>query len=266
MSKQAIGVFDSGMGGLTVAKEIKRILPEENILYFGDTMHLPYGDKSKETIVGYSQKIADFLLRENCKSIVVACNTASSYAFSELKEQVPKGFHVFDVISPVAEKVAFELHQKIGVIGTKATVNSGIYKQKIWKLNRHLKVVEFATSLFVPIIEEGFTGTSISRDTIDAYLSNKKLQDIDSLILGCTHYPLLSNEIGKYFGGKVQIINSPLIVANAIKSALKANDLLNQSAEKPTYTFYVSDMTKSFQKQAQRFFGKEIGLTEKKLI
>ncbi|CAG0910411.1 unnamed protein product [Cyprideis torosa] len=206
MSEKAIGVFDSGMGGLTVAREVKRILPRENIIYFGDTMHVPYGDKSKETVVHYSTEITNFLLQENCKAI-----------------------------------------------------------RKIRRLNPHLEVMELATPLFVPIIEEGFVNTDISKAAIQTYLSHKKLQNIDSLILGCTHYPLLSQEISKHLSAGVKIINSPLIVANTIARQLKDRNIANLSEKDPSYVFYVSDLTRSFQKQAKRFFGKEISLMEKKL-
>ena len=150
-----IGIFDSGMGGLTVAREIKKALPNENIIYFGDTMHVPYGDKSKETVVEYSKNIVDFLLSKKCKAIVIACNTASANAFSELQQIMPKGIPLIDVISPVTDHVSFQLYQKIAVVATKATIASNVYKKKIKSNNKHLQVVEMATPLLVPIIEEG---------------------------------------------------------------------------------------------------------------
>src|SRR5690554_6663679 len=183
-----IGVFDSGVGALTIAKEIKRLLPNESIIYFGDTKHLPYGDKSKEAIIKFTTNITKFLIDLDCKAIVVACNTATSNAIKEIKETAGDTL-VIDVISPDAKKIAFELHQKIEVIATKATVKSQAYKISIRKLNRHIKVVELATPLLVPIIEEGFTNTLVSKYAIEEYISNKRLENIDAIILGCTHYP-----------------------------------------------------------------------------
>lgn len=261
--RRPIGIFDSGVGGLTVAKEIRNLLPNENLIYFGDSKHLPYGDKSRETIVEFSKSITQFLLNEDCKAIVVACNTASSNGLDEIKT-VAGDVPVIDVISPVAEKVAFELHQKIGVMATKATVNTGVYKKAIRKRNRHIKVVEMATPLLVPVIEEGLTNSEISRATIEHYLSYKKFQDIDSIILGCTHYPLIEPEVKNYFQGKVKVINSPFIVGHALKRALEKENLLAPE-QTPEYHFYVSDITPNFEKLAKRFFGRGIKLELKML-
>lgn len=258
-----IGVFDSGVGGLTVAKEIKRLLPNESIIYFGDTEHLPYGDKSKETITGYSVKITKFLVKSKCKAIVVACNTATSNSIDEIRKAAGK-IPVIDVISPVANKVAFELHQKIGLIATKATVNSHAYKKSIKKLNKHIKVVELATPLLVPIIEEGFRNTAVSKNAIETYLSYKKFDDIETIILGCTHYPLIEKEIDAAFKGKVKVVNSPLIVVNELIHRLEKDNLLSK-AEKPVYQFYLSDYTDNFISLAKSFFGKSIHLEQKKL-
>lgn len=255
-----IGVFDSGVGGLTIAKEIKRLLPNESIIYFGDTKHLPYGDKSKEAIIKFTTNITKFLIDLDCKAIVVACNTATSNAIKEIKETAGDTL-VIDVISPVAKKVAFELHQKIGVIATKATVKSQAYKKSIRKLNRHIKVVELATPLLVPIIEEGFTNTLVSKYAIEEYISNKRLENIDAIILGCTHYPIIQKEINQSFEGKVKVIDSPLIVVNELIHELEKNDLLAQN-KNPNYHFYLSDYTENFAKLAKQFFGKSIILEQ----
>ena len=262
--RRPVGVFDSGVGGLTVAKEIKNVLPNESIIYFGDSKHLPYGNKSPETIRQYSENITEFLIGQNCKAIVVACNTASSNALNEINKvaethKVP----VLDVITPVARKVAYGFHQKMGVIATKATVDSGIYKKNIRKFNKHIKVEELATPLLVPVIEEGFTNSEISRSVINNYMSSKKLEGIDSIILGCTHYPLIEKEIRDHFKGKVQVIDSPSAVAHALKDILTKNDMLSDTP--PEYHFYVSDITRNFQKLAKSFFGKEIKLELKAL-
>ena len=259
-----IGVFDSGVGGLNFAKEIKRLLPKESIIYFGDTKHLPYGEKSAEAIKRYSKEITEFLLSQNCKAILVACNTATANAIEEIKEVAGKDVLVVDVINPVAEKVAYELRTKIGVIATKATVNSCAYKKTIRKFNKHIKVVEVATPLLVPIIEEGFYNSNVSRAVLEIYLSNKKLEDIDSIILGCTHYPLIQKEIDQIFEGKVQVINSPLIVVNYLIYQLRQKHQLANN-ENPFYSFYLSDYTDNFHKISKRFFGNKVQLQEKDL-
>lgn len=258
--KQPIGIFDSGVGGLTVAKEIKRLLPDENLIYFGDTKHLPYGEKSREAIIGYATKITDFLIQKNCKAIVVACNSATANALKEVLELVNGRVPVIDVINPVAEKVAYEIHNNVGVIATKATVNSGLYKKSIRHHNRFIKVDELATPLLVPAIEEGFKNHPITHAIIYNYLSNKKLKNIETLILGCTHYPLLVDEIRQYYGNRVRVIDSPHIVSSQLKMVLDQHHLLNSENKKPTYEFYLSDLTKNFEKTSKKFFGKTIDL------
>ncbi|HFK5546587.1 TPA: glutamate racemase [Elizabethkingia anophelis] len=262
---QPIGVFDSGVGGLTVAKEIKRLLPNEDLIYFGDTKHLPYGEKSKEAIVEYSTKITNFLLEQNCKAIVIACNTATANALKEVLELVAGKVPVIDVINPVAEKVAYEIHTNVGVIATKATVNSGLYRKSIRKHNKFIKVDELATPLLVPAIEEGFKNHPITHAIIYNYLSNNKLKNIETLILGCTHYPLLIDEIKQYYGNRVRVIDSPNIVANQLKIILDKYHLLNEQSHTPSYYFYLSDITKNFEKISRKFFGNKISLELKVL-
>ncbi len=262
---QPIGIFDSGVGGLTVAREIKRLLPQENLIYFGDTKHLPYGEKSREAIIGYAVKITNFLLEKNCKAIVIACNSATANALKEVMESVGGRVPVVDVINPVAEKVAFEIHNNVGVIATKATVNSGLYKKTIHKHNKYIKVDELATPLLVPAIEEGFKNHPITHAMIYNYLSNNKLKNIETLILGCTHYPLLMDEIKQYYGNRVRVIDSPTIVANELKMILDRHQILNTDNPKPEYHFYLSDLTKNFEKISKKFFGKSINLELKSL-
>lgn len=259
-----IGIFDSGVGGLTVAREIKKWMPNESIIYYGDAKHLPYGNKSPEVIQQFSKNITQFLLEQDCKLIVVACNTASSNALEEIKElALSKGVQVVDVITPVAEKVGYGFHQKLGVIATKATVDSGVYKKRIRKFNRHIKVQELATPLLVPVIEEGLLNSEISKSVVTHYLSNRKLEGIDSIILGCTHYPLIEKEVYDFFEKKVQLINSPLVVAESVKNLLIKEDLTaNNSAE---YRFFVSDITRNFTTLAKKFFSRSIELELRKL-
>lgn len=263
IKNRPIGVFDSGVGGLTVAKEIKRLLPKENLIYFGDTKHLPYGEKSKEAIEEYTRAITRFLASQNCKAIVVACNSATSNAIDVIREEAGD-IPVIDVISPVAKKIAFELHQKIGVMATKATVHSHAYRDSIKKHNRHLKVVELATPLLVPIIEEGFTNTPVSKYAIESYLSHNKFKDIDAVILGCTHYPIIEKEIEAAFSGRVKVVNSPLIVVNDLISELEKIDALREE-DNPVYQFYLSDYTDNFVRFAKKIFGKSIHLEQKTL-
>ncbi|MDO4224667.1 MAG: glutamate racemase [Bergeyella zoohelcum] len=264
-STQPIGIFDSGVGGLTNAKEIKRLLPQENLIYFGDTKHLPYGEKSKEAIIGYSKKITQFLLDNHCKAIVIACNSATANALKEVVELVEDKIPVIDVINPVAEKVAYEIHTNVGVIATKATINTGLYRKSIRKYNKYIQVDELATPLLVPAIEEGFRNHPITNAIIYHYLSNKKLENIETLILGCTHYPILIDEIRQYYGNRVRVIDSPYIVANHLKMILQSHNLLNKDNSEPFYQFYVSDLTKNFEKISKKFFGNSIQLELKEL-
>ena len=259
-AQQPIGIFDSGVGGLTFAKEIKNLLPNENIIYFGDTKHLPYGEKSKEAIIEYSTKITKFLLENNCKAILIACNTATANALQDVLELVDGRVPVIDVINPVAEKIPSEPHTNVGVIATKATVNSGLYKKTIRKHNKSIKVSELATPLLVPAIEEGFKNHPITHAIIYNYLSNNKLRDIETLILGCTHYPLLIDEIKQYYGSRVRVIDSPNIVVNRLKDILEEKNLANKNNSNPKYHFYLSDLTKNFEKISKKFFGKSIDL------
>ena len=262
---QPIGIFDSGVGGLTIAKEIKRLLPHENLIYFGDTKHLPYGEKSREAIVGYATRITNFLLEKNCKAIVIACNSATANALKEVLDLVNNRVPVIDVINPVAEKVSYEIHNNVGVIATKATVNSGLYRKTIRKHNKFIKVDELATPLLVPAIEEGFKNHPVTHAIVYNYLSNKKLKNIETLILGCTHYPLLLNEIKQFYGNRVRVIDSPSIVANQVKVILEKHHLLHQENSNPTYQFYLSDITRNFEKISRKFFGNAIDLELKVL-
>ncbi|MFV0531133.1 MAG: glutamate racemase [Flavobacteriales bacterium] len=257
-----IGIFDSGMGGLTVMQSIKKCMPNEKVIYFGDTAHLPYGDKSKETLIKYSLDIVNFFLEKKAKAIVVACNSATSNAWDEIVKRVGNKAFVFNVIDPVINKVAFELHSNIGVIATQATINSKFYNKKLRKLNRHIKVSTLATPLLVPIIEEGLAKSEIAKVTLEYYLTNKALQNIDSLILGCTHYPIIYNQVNHFYQGKINIIDSPLIVANDIKYQLSKNNLLNNHPISEQDLFYVSDYTKHFENMTKNFFGKKINLEQ----
>lgn len=255
-----IGIFDSGIGGLTVASAIRKILPNEQLIYFGDTAHMPYGDKSPEAVKFYSLKIAKFLLDKKCKVIVIACNTASAHAFHELVHFLGDQVPIINVIDPVVDLLARKgKDKKIGVIGTKSTIRSDIYARKFKMANPDLEVSSLATPLLAPMIEEGFFNNNISKTVINSYLSSSKLKKIDSLILACTHYPLIQEEISAFYKGTVNIINTAEIVAQHVHDRLSELKLLNEGPLKK-HQFYVSDYTPSFEKSTRLFFGEKIGL------
>lgn len=260
-SNQPIGIFDSGVGGLTVANAIRQILPDEQMVYFGDTLHLPYGDKSAESIRSYSTRISEFLLEQHCKIIVIACNTASALAYKEVFEQAAGKALVINVIDPVIENVANDQSiRKIGIIGTKATVNSGAYKIRLIQKNSRLEVKSIATPLLVPMIEEGYIYDDISNAIIRSYLSKEEISGIDTLILGCTHYPIIKNQIAKFYDFKIQVVDSAMIVATHVKRILKENHLLNDGEKPGPHTFMVSEYTESFEIIAKMFFDEKIHL------
>ena len=259
MKEQPIGIFDSGVGGLTVAHAIKQILPGENLVYFGDTAHLPYGDKSAESIKSYSTRITEFLLEHNSKVVLVACNSASASAFESLKEKFRDKTILIDVIDPVVDYLSARNFKKIGVIGTKRTISSGTYEMKINEKSPSTSVVSMATPLLVPMIEEGFIFDDISNAIIRAYLSNESLSGIQALVLGCTHYPIIKNQISKIFNFNVEVIDSARTVSMILKQTLEKNNLLNDSG-KAKDQFYISDYTTYFEKIARMFFEGEINL------
>jgi len=265
MKNSPIGIFDSGIGGLTIAHAIKKKLPNENIVYFGDTKHLPYGEKSKTAIQSFSKRIVNFLISKDCKAIVIACNSASSVAF-DVVEKEAGNISVFNVIDPVVREVVQVCADcNIGVIGTKATIQSNVYERKITDLCNSSKVSSLATPLLAPMIEKGFINEEISHTLITNYLSNKRLANIDYLILACTHYPLIYQEIKDYYNGKVTVIDSANIVAEYIARQLEQKNLLNNS-ETTKHHFYVSNYTESFEKSAKFFFQEDLELEEVTLV
>ena len=259
MKEQPIGIFDSGVGGLTVAHAIKQILPGESLIYFGDTAHLPYGDKSAEAIKYYSHRITEFLLGHNSKVVLVACNSASASAFDALKKEFEGRTILIDVIDPVVEYLGSRNFKKIGVIGTKRTISSGTYESKVRERSPETTVVSLATPLLVPMIEEGFIFDDISNAIIRTYLSDKSLTGIEALILGCTHYPIIKNQISRIFNFNIEVIDSARIVSVILRDILEKNNLLNDSG-KVKDMFFVSDYTLYFEKIARMFFEGEINL------
>lgn len=255
-----IGIFDSGIGGLTVARAIQKILPNEQLIYFGDTAHMPYGDKSPDAIKYFSIKIGQFLVEANCKAIVIACNTASSLGYKDLREMINPAIPIINVIDPIVQDVSKQNHiHRVGVIGTKGTIKSDVYAQKLKEVRPDLEVASLATPLLAPMVEEGYFNNSISKTVINSYLEKAKLKRIDSLILACTHYPLIKPEIELYYKKPIYIIDSAEIVANYTKSILKKHQILN-AGERGKHHFYVSDLTQSFQQSTSIFFQEKIHL------
>ena len=257
-----IGIFDSGIGGLTLAHAITELMPQEPIIYFGDTAHLPYGDKSATAIQAYSVKICNLLLEKNCKLILIACNSASAAAYDLVKAYVGTKATVVNVIDPVIDYLGQQMQSlTLGLIGTKQTVNSGIYARKASALNKNIQMKSLATPLLAPMIEEGFFSKTISEQIIREYLVQPELANIDALILGCTHYPLIKKQIEEFYQGKVQVIDTSQIVAQEIKRILTEQKLLNEG-KSGSRQFFVSDYTDSFEKSTQLFFGETIKLTQ----
>jgi glutamate racemase len=256
---QPIGIFDSGIGGLTIAHALVKHLPKENIIYFGDTAHLPYGEKSTAAIQAYAIKIAHLLLQQECKLILIACNSASAAAYELVKEYIASKAIVMNVIDPVIGLLKDKYAKKrIGLIGTRQTVNSHIYKKKIDELNLGVTLTSYATNLLASAIEE-FGNHHVIDALLKIYLAHPNLQNIDALILACTHYPLIKDKISLHYHKKIDIIDSSDIVAQAVKERLENNNLLNnQGASKKS--FYVSDYTESFAENAKLFFGENITL------
>ena len=263
-NKQPIGIFDSGIGGLTVANAVCRALPNEEIIYFGDTFHLPYGEKSADAIRYYCIKIVKFLLEQNCKMIIIACNSASSAAYHTVLDFY-KGETIFvDVVNPLVEAVAAKEYEKVGVIATKATIGTGVYEKKLLAEQSDLEVVSLATPLLVPMIEEGFCNNDISESIIKQYLSNKNFDGIQAMLLACTHYPLIKKNIENFYDGKVNVYDSTDVVTTVVKNKLAKKNLLNDKKEN-AHRFYVSDFTQSFEETTRIFYEQEIDLVEKKI-
>jgi len=251
--KRPIGVFDSGVGGLTVVKELIRQLPNEDIVYFGDTARLPYGIKSRETVIRYSIENTLFLLKENVKLICVACNTASSFALPVIQGhfKVP----ILGVISPGAKEAVYATQsRRVGVIGTRGTIKSRTYEDQIRHLDPRIRVTAAACPLFVPFVEEGMLSGAVVREVAKQYLAPLKADRVDTVILGCTHYPLLKPVIRKVMGSNVTLIDSAQQVAMEVKKILTEDGILDGEG-KGRRTYYVSDNTEWFSSIAERFLG-----------
>lgn len=243
-----IGVFDSGLGGLTVAREIMRQMPDERIVYFGDTARLPYGNKSRETVTRFSRQIVRFLQSQEVKAIVVACNTASAYALEDLEPETD--LPMMGVVTPGAvAAVEATKNGKVGVIGTQGTIGSGIYARYIKELNASVEVIGKACPLFVPLVEEGLWQDPVTDEIAKRYLAELIDIGIDTLILGCTHYPLIRSTVGRIMGEGVTLVNPAYETARELKQMLEKEDLLNHEVKKlgdDRYHFFVSDEADKF--------------------
>lgn len=256
--EQAIGVFDSGLGGISVIRALIDLLPNEHLIYFGDTARVPYGSKSNETVVRFSHQISSFLLEKNVKMIVVACNTASSVALESLQEHLD--IPVVGVIQPGAEAaVKAATNQRIGVIGTSSTIRSGSYRSAIRELDTKMNVVDQACPLLVPLVEEGWPQDGVVTEVLQEYLKVYEANKPDALILGCTHYPYLKSAIQKVIGQDVKLVDSGEETARVVQQVLEENHILNPEVGDPgKHMFYVSDFPQKFEETASRFLGRPL--------
>ena len=259
IERRPIGIFDSGIGGLTVARAINDLLPNESLLYFGDTAHLPYGEKSPELIRRYSSRITQHLVESGCKAIVVACNSASSNAIGAIVKAAGLNMPVIDMVTPVIRSISAEDGcQSVGLIGTRATIASGLYGETMNQLNSNITLVSRATPLLASAIEEGFFNDSIPGAVLEAYFADDSFKNIDSMILGCTHYPLVRENVQALLPKGVNVIDSPKIIAQELKRVLTENAY----PYTPEHKFQVSDLTENFRCSAHYFFGSDINLEE----
>ncbi len=252
-----IGIFDSGIGGLTVVKELKKQLPNEQLIYFGDTARIPYGTKSKELIRQFAIEDAQFLMQFDIKLLIVACNTASSLAIDTLREHFP--LPIVGVVKPGARAAAQKSKNKrIGVIGTPSTINSGAYAVEIRKQIKTEHIYSQACPLLVPLVEEGWLDGEITRLTLEKYLTNLINKNVDTLILGCTHYPLLKDSIEQVTQGKMTLVDSGLETAKTVKEIMLKENFANRDRKKDNDLYFVSDNPQKFQKIGSMFLGEKL--------
>ena len=258
MSWQAIGIFDSGVGGLTVLRELTRALPQEDTIYFGDTARVPYGTKSPDTVIRYSQEIASFLIKRDIKLLVVACNTASAVALPTLRRSLP--IPVVGVIEPGAKRAAEVTRSGVvGVIGTSGTIRSSAYSRAIKRLNPDISVLAKPCPLFVPLAEEGWTDNDVTLMTARLYLEELREAQVDTLVLGCTHYPLLKKVIADVMGPDVTLVDSAEETARTVATILKEKNMLRPPAELGNHHYYVTDVPAGFIRVGNRFLGGKLG-------
>lgn len=255
---QPIGIFDSGIGGLTIVKNIKKLIPNEQIIYFGDIKYMPYGNKSKYFIEDRTKSIINFFIKKNCKSIIIACNSITSNTFYIIKNIIPNNIKIFNVIDPIIDKKLYNNYKKIGIIATSVTVKSNIYRKKLQKIIPNLEIVQIATPLLALIIEKGiYKNNKILNKILNFYLKNNKLENIDALILACTHYHIIDNEIKKFFNHKIYLLDITNIIAYKIYKHLKYFNFLSKKKSKKIDIFYASILTKNFIDNVKFFCGEK---------
>ena len=254
MDTRPIGIFDSGVGGLTVLTELRKKLPNENYIYIGDTKRFPYGSKSKETIIQISKRIVDTLISKKVKLIVIACGTATSQALEELKQiyNIP----IIGIIEPTEENQMNEKVKKVGVIATRGTIRSKVWETTICKKNPSIAILSKETPLLAPMAEEGWIDNEVARSAIKEYMKDWKEENLDALILGCTHYPLFEKLLRKELGDTIKIINTGKEIAKSLEQYLKENDLKNEGIG--TEEIYLTDTESNFLNVAKQLFHKEI--------
>ena len=257
MKDRPIGIFDSGVGGLTVVKEIFKTLPSEKIIYLGDTARVPYGTKSSETVKRFSIENVGFLMQFNVKLIVVACNTASSIALPVLRKRFK--IPIVGVIKPgVRKAVRITRNGRIGIIGTPTTIKSRSYENEIKQISKNIKVISMACPLFVPLAEEGWVNGSIAYDIAKKYLTPVARKKIDTLVLGCTHYPLLKYVISRAIGRGVRIVDSASSVTEEVANILRRSNILSSASKRPVHSFFATDAVEQFVKVGEKFLGRKI--------
>jgi len=256
-----LGIFDSGVGGLTVAKAIQARLPHRDLLYLGDTEHMPYGDKSPETIRGYAKKITAFLIEQDIDALIIACNTASAHAYAYLQEAFPS-LPIINMVDPVVSYIQENYSGKsVSIIATRGTIQSGIYPTRIHDLNPGTQVFTLATPLLAPLVEENLGNSAVIRGVLEHYLDKPPIHSSDLLVLACTHYPLLINEIRAYLGEDTSVIDPGLLVAEAVSNRLQDTP----GASKGQLTCWVTDYTEAFEQVARRIFSPDLRLSTIKL-
>jgi glutamate racemase len=256
-----LGIFDSGVGGLTVAKAIHDTIPWKDILYLGDTEHMPYGDKSPETIRGYAKKITSYLIEQDIEALVIACNTASAHAYPYLRKCFPD-LPIINMVDPVVAYIQQKFQGKsISIIATRGTIQSGVYPAKIRNCCPHTHVFTLATPLLAPLVEENLGNAAVIQGILEHYLNKPEIHSSDLLVLACTHYPLLINEIKNYLGDHIEVIDPGLLVAEAVAKRITDYD----NSEQGQLTCRVTDYTQSFEQIARRIFSPDLQLSNIKL-
>lgn len=267
-----IGVFDSGFGGLTVLKEFLRVLPDYDYVYLGDNARAPYGNKSDEVIYNYTREAVDFLFKRGCELIIIACHTASAKTLRRIQREYLPEFYperrVLGVVAPIAEEaIKLSRYHRLAVIGTKATISSGVYKKELEKLRSDLEIFQEACPLLVSLIEEGWTGKPEANMILKKYLKPLKVKQIDTLILGCTHYPLMIKDIKRIMGRNVKVIDPAIAAAEKLADYLKRHGEIEKKLGKNRkLIFYTTDDVNKFRELGQRFLGGKIEGAEKAVL